>query len=106
MLFGPATEACTYVVIAPVIAWSLSDAFSRTTPWSGRLLLIASFLMMGPLVTDFAIGAIRDFANEHGSQPIGALLFFSYLLVQLTRSHQVCYAERPEQHAVPRDAAA
>jgi len=106
MLFGPATEACTYVVIAPVIAWSLVDAFSRTTPWSERLLLIASFLMMGPLVTDFAIGAIRDFANEHGSQPIGALLFCSYLLVQLTRARQVCYAEMPAQRAVPRDAAA
>jgi hypothetical protein len=106
MLFGPATETCTYIVIAPVIAWGLVDAFSRPTPWSSRLVLIISFLMMGPLVTDLAIPAVRNFANEHGSQPVGALLFFSYLLVQMTRSPRVCYAGRLDQQAVPTDAAA
>ena len=89
-----------------LIAWSLIAGFSRPAPWSGRLLLIVSFLMMGPLVTDFATPAIRDFANEHGSQPMGALLFLSYLLVQMTRSHRVCYADREEQQAVPENAAA
>src|SRR5439155_8326409 len=46
MLFGPATESCTYVVIAPAIAWSLIDAFRRPNSWGGRLLLIVSFVMM------------------------------------------------------------
>jgi hypothetical protein len=104
VLFGPATETCTYIVIAPIIAWHLLDGFSRAIPWSRRLLLILSLLMMGPLVTDCVVRPVRDFAIEHGSQPIGALLFFSYLLVQMTGSYRVCYAERPEN--VPRGAAA
>jgi hypothetical protein len=52
--------------------------------------------MMGPLVTDLAIPVIRDFANEHGSQPIGALLFLGYALVQMIKLPQVCYVERVE----------
>jgi Glycosyltransferase family 87 len=106
VLFGPATETCTYVVVAPVIAWELIDAFARPTAWGGRLLLIVSLLMMGPLVTDFVGPAMRDFANGHGSQPIGALLLFSYLLMQMTGSHRVCYAEGSEHRDMPRHAAA
>jgi hypothetical protein len=106
VLFGPATETCTYVVVAPVIAWHLLDGFSRALPWGRRLLLILSLLTMGPLVTDFVARSMRDFAIEHGSQPIGALLFFSYLLVQMTRSDRVCYAERSEYQDLPRGAAA
>lgn len=101
MLFGPATETCTYIVIAPVIAWSLIDAFSRPASWGVRSLLIVSFLLMGPLVTDLAIPAIRNFASEHGSQPLGALLFTGYVLVDMTRSHRMCYAERAAQAEVP-----
>jgi hypothetical protein len=96
VLFGPATETCTYIIIAPVIAWNLIDVFSHPAAWSGRLLLIVSFVMMGPLVTDLAIPVIRDFANEHGSQPIGALLFLGYALVQMIKLPQVCYVERVE----------
>jgi hypothetical protein len=106
MLFGPATETCTYVVIAPVAAWSLIDAFRQPTSWSRRSVLILSFLMMGPLVTDLASPPLRDFANEHGSQPIGALLLFGYLLVELTTAPRVCYAERTKPEVVRRDAAA
>jgi hypothetical protein len=106
VLFGPATETCTYVVLAPVIAWHLVDVFSRTTGWPGRLLPVLSLLMMGPLVTDFAVQPVRNFAIEHGSQPIGALLFFSCLLVQMTRSDRVCYAESSEDQGMPRGAAA
>jgi hypothetical protein len=96
-LFGPATETCTYILLAPAIAWNLIEAFSRPALWCGRLVLILSLLMMGPLVTDFAIPPVRDFANEHGSQPLGALLFFGYVLVQMTNPHAVCYPERAER---------
>jgi hypothetical protein len=106
VLFGPATESCTYVVIAPVIAWHLVDAFSRPVAWGGRLLLILTLCMMGPLVTDFVARSVRDFAIAHGSQPIGALLFFSYFLVQMTKSDRVCYADRSEYQDMPRGAAA
>jgi hypothetical protein len=80
VLFGPATEACTYALIAPAIAWAIVDAFGRQLSWATRGLLIASLVLMGLLGTDFFPGIIRDFANSHGAQPFGGLLFLAYLL--------------------------
>src|SRR5262249_17934089 len=91
ILFGPATEACTYIVIAPVIAAALVETFSRPASWVCRSVLIGSFLLMGPLVTDFVPPAIRNYASEHGSQPIGGLLFLGSTLVQMTKAGRVCY---------------
>jgi hypothetical protein len=106
VLFGPATESCTYIVIAPVVAWTLIEAFRRRIPWTRRVLLICSFLMMGPLTTDIVPPVIRNFANEHGSQPIGALLFTTCLLVEVARSCGLCYAETRGQLATSKNVAA
>src|SRR5262249_30273950 len=91
---GPATESCTYVVMAPAIAWALVDAFQRRTWTITKVWLIASLLLMGPLVTDLFGPTIRNYANEHGSQPIGALLFLGYLLSPTWRRY-------PESGAAP-----
>jgi hypothetical protein len=85
VLFGPATETCTYVIIAPAIAWTLVEELSRSSSYLTRWLLFASLLLMGPLITDFAGPVVRRFANEHGSQPIGALLYLAYLLTRIGR---------------------
>lgn len=82
VLFGPATEACTYVVMAPAIGWALVEVYRRPAWRVTRLLLIACLLMMEPLGTDLFGPAVRTFANAHGCQPIGALLFLGYLLAQ------------------------
>ncbi len=81
VLVGPATESCTYAVMGPAIAWVLLDAFARPTPTWTRALLIISLVLMGPIVTDLG-GPLRNLANSHGSQPIGALLFLGYLLTR------------------------
>ena len=83
VLFGPATESCTYVVAAPVIAWRLLEALRRPNCGPTVALLTASLLMMGPLVTDMFGKLIRNFANGHGSQPLGAILLAVYLLAQM-----------------------
>jgi hypothetical protein len=106
VLFGPATETCTYIIIAPVTALALVEAFRRQIPWSGRILLIISFLMMGVFVTDLVVPTIRNFANEHGSQPIGALIFTCCLLVQMTTGQRVWYAKGRGQPAASRNVAA
>jgi hypothetical protein len=80
MLFGPATETCTFVIVAPTIAWTIIEAFSQPRNWPTRLLLIASLLLMGPLPTDLFGSTIRNFANEHGSQPIGACLLALHIV--------------------------
>jgi hypothetical protein len=85
VVFGPTTEAATYAVIAPAIAWCVLDAFSRPTSWATRSLLVASLLMMGPLATDLFGSAARVFATSKGCLPLGALLFLGYLLAEAIR---------------------
>jgi hypothetical protein len=86
VLFGPATESCTYAVMAPAAAWTLVDAFRRRTGWGIRLLLAASLLMMGLLSMDTFGQTVRNFANAHGVQPLGALLFLGCLVADRTRA--------------------
>jgi hypothetical protein len=92
VLFGPATEACTYAVIAPAIGWALLDAFAQPVSWSGRLVLIASLLLMGPVATDTFGSTVRLWANQYGSQPMGGLLFLLYLVVETVRGQKVPWA--------------
>jgi hypothetical protein len=85
VLFGPATESCTYAVAAPAIAWALVEAWHRRSRWPQRVMLAASLLMMGPMVTDMFGKTIRNFSNEHGSQPIGGLLLLAWLAMEWHR---------------------
>src|SRR5579859_6648691 len=89
VLFGPATEACTYAVIAPAIAWALIDAFGRPAAWGRRAVLVASLLLMGPIATDMFGSTVRLWANHYGSQPMGGLLFLAYLVAQTLRFHRL-----------------
>jgi hypothetical protein len=88
VLFGPATESCTYVVIAPAVAWILLDAFGRPGSWGIRSLGIACLFFMGLFVTDLFGSRMRNYATDHGSQPIGAILFAALLLWQLAGQGQ------------------
>jgi len=90
VLFGPATESCTYAVAAPAVAWLLIEAFRKKSAWLARGTLLASLILMGPLVTDLFGTTIRNFANEHGSQPLGALVLCLYLLVRSTQGLVRC----------------
>ena len=85
VLCGPATESCTYVVAAPAIGWAVVEAWRRRAAWPWRVALIASLLMMGPAVTDMFGKLIRNFANEHGSQPLGALILLAWLATETYR---------------------
>lgn len=75
-LFGPATEACTYVILAPAVAWSVVEAFQAPVPWWRRGALLVSLFLMGPAVTD-AVGPFRHVAIRLAAQPIGALLYLA-----------------------------
>jgi hypothetical protein len=85
VLFGPTTEAATYVVVAPAIAWCVLDAFGRRDSQAAQALLVASMLMMGPLATDLFGSATRVFATSKGVLPLGGLLFLGYLAAEAIR---------------------
>jgi hypothetical protein len=105
-LLGPATESCTYVIMAPGMAWSLVEAQRRQAWKITQLWLIASLVLMGPLVTDLVGPTIRNFANEHGSQPVGALLFLGYLLVRTGQRYSKAAARAKTHLSAPLPTAA
>src|SRR5581483_1127474 len=94
VLFGPATEACTYIAVGPALAWSVLDAWQRRLPWPARGWLLVSLFFMGPAVTDM-VGPGRHLAYAFASQPLGALMYVAYLL-----------CDRPAPGATQRDVAA
>jgi hypothetical protein len=99
VLFGPATESCTYVIAAPAIAWSLVEIFDQPAWWVTRVLLAVSLLLMGPLVTDLFGPTVRAVAIAHGSQPLGALLFLGCVLAPNRR--KLVASEQPGMHTQP-----
>ncbi len=101
VLFGPATESCTYVVAAPAIAWRLLESLQTSRTVLQPAVLAASLLMMGPAVSDMFSRLVRNFANEHGSQPLGALVLLGCLLYEMVRaSRQDQAADSSVQAAV------
>lgn len=81
LLFGPATEDATYVMIAPPLALALVR--TRKTSTRMKFLLYLSYLV---LLTGFSINSfLRLKKNPYNMsvQPLGALLFLIYTLIWL-----------------------
>jgi hypothetical protein len=83
VLFGPAMEACTYAVMSPAIAWAIVDHWRRRGGWFRGVVLTTSLLLTGPVATDAFGSTVRRYANAHGFQPLGALFFLGYLVVEI-----------------------
>ena len=86
VLFGPATETCSYIILGPAIAWAVVEAFAGAGNTGRRVLLLASLFLMGPSVTDMVGQTLRQMAYAYAAQPIGAVLFLAHLLTQRTYS--------------------
>jgi hypothetical protein len=80
-LFGPATESCTYGLLAPTLAWAvLEAALGRGSRWLGGVLIGSYGLFVcAQLLVCFPQG--RGLRNL-GSLPLAATLLFAALLVQ------------------------
>jgi hypothetical protein len=90
--FGPATESCTYILLAPVLSWALVDAFAHGRVWERNLLVtvLAMFLAYS-IASWFPDG--RNWC--YVLQPFGALLFF------LERSVYAClWRDEPAKQTV------
>jgi hypothetical protein len=79
-LFGPATESCTYILLAPALAWALLDANEQHKPlWiRGGLAGAYALLVAAALACWFPGGRS---VQALGLQPLGALLLLLYLLI-------------------------
>jgi hypothetical protein len=103
MLFGPATETCTYIVLAPACAWCIVEGWRHQRGVRTAVTLTSSFLLAGILVTDIA-GPLRSFFNDHGAQPIAALLLLSYLIETAIRP-ETCQPPAPSRAGALKTAA-
>ncbi len=82
MLCGPATESCTYVLLAPALAWSLLGAcYPRVSPW--RLVAPASSSAL--LLAGVFAGLIANTSGIHGygMQPLAALFLLIGTLAEV-----------------------
>ncbi len=86
-LVGPATESCTYILLAPSLAWALLEAW-QTPRWSGVLIFyLASYLLfLGcQMAVWFPFGRA---VHTLGFQPLAGLFLLLGLLLSLLQRRQ------------------
>jgi Glycosyltransferase family 87 len=81
LLLGPTSESCTFIMLAPALAWAFAEA-RRSGGWSARRgLLLASGAFF---FTAMLMGIFPRAVNLHslGVHPIATLFFLAYLLTE------------------------
>jgi hypothetical protein len=74
VLFGPSVESCTYIQIAPALAFALGAASAANCPrWSRYALILVFCLFLASFVSSWFREARNWF---YLAQPIAALIFF------------------------------
>jgi hypothetical protein len=83
-VFGPATESCTYVLLAPTLAWSLLAAWLGERPRWLRAWLVGSYgLLVASYVSCWFPSEYR--LHTWGLQPLAGLLLLVCLLADAFR---------------------
>lgn len=88
--FGPATEAATYCLLAPVLAWALLQSRQQETPaWITAVLLASLVLLLSSQIVVWFPGLYKSY-RFLGPQPVGALLLLATLIAtEFRRGHRV-----------------
>jgi hypothetical protein len=91
MLCGPTTESCTYVLLAPALAWGVAGARLDGWPAPASLLALVSFVLFaGVQLTGLSRSA--SVVHALGLHPLAALLLTGSYLIMAVRA-----LARPEQ---------
>jgi hypothetical protein len=82
VLLGPGIESCTYILIAPPLAWLLLDSFREPAAAVDRALLLGSYglLLATTVATWFPHGA--EIVHGRAVHPVAALLLLAALLLR------------------------
>jgi hypothetical protein len=78
LLLGPATESCTYILLAPSLAWATLDASSEPRPLLARCCLAISLILFGVSLVANWFPFARA-VHALGPQPFATLWFMGYL---------------------------
>jgi hypothetical protein len=81
LLLGPATESCTFILLAPSLAWSFVEVM-REPGWRWRRSLL--FACGGLFLSAVVLGAFPQALQVHslGLHPLATLLYLVYLLTE------------------------
>jgi hypothetical protein len=86
-VLGPATESCTYILLAPSLAWALLDAWARPFGPARGLMLASNGLFV---VCQMAVWfPISRQVHTLGLQPLAGLLCLAGILVPLLPIHRL-----------------
>jgi len=85
VLLGPATEAATYILLAPAVVLALIEGFSEPLPSSMRCILVTSFAL---LLISSGLNSFSEFNRFPFNifQPVGGLFFSIYAIMRLVNS--------------------
>jgi hypothetical protein len=83
LLFGPSTEAATYVILAPPLVLAMVQSFHQSRYPAMRLWICTSYavLLLGSLMNSFL--SLKKGVYTMSVQPFGGLLFAGYVLTWL-----------------------
>jgi hypothetical protein len=88
---GVAAESCTYIMLAPSLAWSLLDTFANREPLRWKALLLVSCIVL--LLAQLAVwipGGVGRRIHSYGLQPAAALIFLLYIVLTTLRDLRQC----------------
>ncbi|MBM3979542.1 MAG: DUF2029 domain-containing protein [Planctomycetes bacterium] len=84
VLFSPSSEAATFSVLGPFLAWATVEAFRRPRAWVERAWLVACVYLVGP--SDGDTGKLTRWMFEtYPATTLGALGFQLWLCLDLAR---------------------
>lgn len=90
LLFGPATEDATYVMLAPALVFALVQAFHRPTPSWMRNTLCVSFVLLLLAQVLNSYFSFKKGVYSMSVQPFAALIFALYGVSSLFKSSLWC----------------
>jgi hypothetical protein len=99
MLFGPATESSTFVMLAPPLAWAVLESWiTRPSSWTRGSLVVAYGLFLAAFIVNWFPFVLR--AHALGLHPLATLIFFGTSLslagAGLRRSHRAAPEAFPD----------
>ncbi len=99
MLFGPATESSTYMILGPALAWTVLEAWLLKRATWIQTLLVLSF---GLFFVSWIAGAFPGTARVHalGLQPLATLLLLTCVLGTNLPNFRRVPAFQPVQRSV------
>lgn len=79
LVLGPCTEGCTYILLAPALAWAVVEVLSVPYPFAYRALVLASYGLFMMIIVNTLFPWSKQFQNLAPHPVVGLLLFVALM---------------------------